>query len=214
MKDLPQYFYRDDGLELWDAIKSFVRDLLSVYYKQDPDLAADTELKAWSGEISDVLRAKKEPSGFPASFEKLDDLVQAVATIVWIVSAQHAVVTFTQYGSFGFVPAAPAALYAPLPGDKGREVLKGRLTNEDILAALPPKEQALQQLAGVWLLSNYSEHDDYLSTYQPEQLFSDPEAVEVFAQFHSRLKGLANTINVRKTWPYFSPSNVTTSITM
>ena len=33
--ELPNYFYRDDALQLWYAIEAFVKSMLSVFYKNN-----------------------------------------------------------------------------------------------------------------------------------------------------------------------------------
>jgi len=35
---LPNYYYRDDGILIWDTIESYVRDIISIYYKSDNDV--------------------------------------------------------------------------------------------------------------------------------------------------------------------------------
>ena len=35
---LPHFYYRDDALKLWDAIKNFVSKMLSIYYQSDEDI--------------------------------------------------------------------------------------------------------------------------------------------------------------------------------
>ena len=35
---LPHFYYRDDALELWKAIKDFVSKMLSIYYQSDEDI--------------------------------------------------------------------------------------------------------------------------------------------------------------------------------
>ena len=37
-KKLPGFFYRDDSLRLWGAIKDYVRSILSIYYSSDTDI--------------------------------------------------------------------------------------------------------------------------------------------------------------------------------
>ena len=32
---LPGYYYRDDGLKLWDAIEQYVRDVVNEFYASD-----------------------------------------------------------------------------------------------------------------------------------------------------------------------------------
>ena len=40
---LPGYYYRDDGLKLWDAIEQYVRDVVNEFYASDDDVKQDKE---------------------------------------------------------------------------------------------------------------------------------------------------------------------------
>ncbi|XP_078808565.1 polyunsaturated fatty acid lipoxygenase ALOX8-like isoform X2 [Oryzias latipes] len=51
LEDVKNFHYRDDGLELWDIMHSFVKDTLSYYYKEDSDVKKDKELQKWIQEI-------------------------------------------------------------------------------------------------------------------------------------------------------------------
>ena len=44
-KKLPNYFYRDDGVRLWDAIETFVASILDIFYTNDKAVEDDSELK-------------------------------------------------------------------------------------------------------------------------------------------------------------------------
>ena len=52
VKDLPNYFARDDGLELWHVVKQYVKDVVDIFYESDNDVQSDEELKRWIKEIS------------------------------------------------------------------------------------------------------------------------------------------------------------------
>ena len=52
VKDLPNYFARDDGLELWYVVKQYVKDIIDIFYKNDNDVQSDEELQRWIKEIS------------------------------------------------------------------------------------------------------------------------------------------------------------------
>jgi arachidonate 5-lipoxygenase len=42
---LPGYFYRDDGLRLWNAISKYCDAMLGLFYADDTDVVTDGELQ-------------------------------------------------------------------------------------------------------------------------------------------------------------------------
>ncbi|KAG5001622.1 hypothetical protein JHK87_022694 [Glycine soja] len=48
---IEDYPYASDGLEIWDAIKSWVEEYVSFYYKSAEELQKDPELQAWWKEL-------------------------------------------------------------------------------------------------------------------------------------------------------------------
>ncbi|KAH1239031.1 Linoleate 9S-lipoxygenase-4 [Glycine max] len=51
---IEDYPYASDGLEIWDAIKSWVEEYVSFYYKSAEELQKDPELQAWWKELVEV----------------------------------------------------------------------------------------------------------------------------------------------------------------
>lgn len=51
MKDIPNYHFRDDGMELWKAIKKYVEDIINIFYQTDEDVKEDQELQDWDLEV-------------------------------------------------------------------------------------------------------------------------------------------------------------------
>ena len=41
---LPNYYYRDDGVKLWEAFESYARGILQLFYKNDEDVKDDHEV--------------------------------------------------------------------------------------------------------------------------------------------------------------------------
>ena len=48
IKDYP---YAVDGLEIWDAIKTWVQDYVSLYYATDDAVKKDSKLQDWWKEV-------------------------------------------------------------------------------------------------------------------------------------------------------------------
>ena len=51
VSDVPNYYFRDDGLKLWHAIKDYAYDVINVFYETDKDVEQDNELQQWETEI-------------------------------------------------------------------------------------------------------------------------------------------------------------------
>ena len=51
VSDLPNYCFRDDSLDLWKAIKKYVKEIVDIFYLHDDDVKNDTELEKWMKEI-------------------------------------------------------------------------------------------------------------------------------------------------------------------
>ncbi|XP_057244508.1 polyunsaturated fatty acid lipoxygenase ALOX15B-like, partial [Malurus melanocephalus] len=49
--DIPGYHYRDDALDIWTALQSYVQGVVALFYGGDSDVAEDEELQEWVGEI-------------------------------------------------------------------------------------------------------------------------------------------------------------------
>ena len=45
--DLPDYLYRNDALNLWEAISKMISQVLRCFYITDDDVTQDTELSGW-----------------------------------------------------------------------------------------------------------------------------------------------------------------------
>ena len=132
---LPNYYFRDDGILIWDAIESYVREIIGIFYKSDDDVKEDTEVQIWANDIHSQgfpgYHGALDGHGFPDKMESREDLVLYCTLIIYNASAQHAAVNFGQFDIYGFVPNAPFALQKPPP------TKKGLTTFADILESLP-----------------------------------------------------------------------------
>ena len=120
---LPNYYYRDDGLLIWDAIESYVREIIGIFYKSDEDVKEDTEVQSWANDVHfhafPGYDGAPDGHGFPDKMESREDLILYCTLIMFTGSAQHAAVNFGQFDIYGFAPNAPFTLHKPPPNKKG-----------------------------------------------------------------------------------------------
>ena len=151
---LPNYYYREDGLKLWNAIESFVKSIIDMFYKDDTDVQQDTELKDWANEIHHyafpAFRSQPMGRGFPEAITSKNELIEYCTLIIFTGTAQHAAVNFGQFQIYGYVPNSPLYLRKPVPTQKGIA------TEEDILHCLPTLVHTSLTVALMFQLSQFS----------------------------------------------------------
>jgi len=172
------YPYRDDALPLWSAIEGWVADYLTIYYRDDGDLVADGELRAFLEEL--VARDGGRLTGLGCSVlePKMAELTRLLTTIIFTASVRHAAVNFPQFDVMAYQPAMPLALFGPPPRNADR------CEEADWLALQPPLESAEIQLNAGYLLGtvHYTRLGSYGSAY-----FGDPRVAEPLRRFQNCL---------------------------
>eukprot|EP00752_Nemacystus_decipiens_P003497 g3229.t1 len=133
-----RYPYRDFGLKYWEAIYTWVKEYLEVYYSTDADINDDTELQAFVDEVVNVgeLRWLEE---WRDSKDKKALLTKVLASLIYSASVLHAAVNFPQKPIMSYPPNTPGSVYMPPPADKTERGFK------EYLAYLPPLEIATEQ---------------------------------------------------------------------
>ena len=150
---LPTYYYRDDGLLIWNAVHRFVADLIAIYYASDDDVRNDDEIQEWIGEVHTIGFPQNDDDvdhHVPSRFDAIDDLVDALTAIVFTSSAEHAAQNFGQYDYYAYYPNAPMTMRQPPPSTRGAT------TTKSIIESLGGTDQVSFQLLTVWLLSTKS----------------------------------------------------------
>uniref|UniRef100_A0A3B5LZ33 Lipoxygenase domain-containing protein n=1 Tax=Xiphophorus couchianus TaxID=32473 RepID=A0A3B5LZ33_9TELE len=97
LEDVPNFFYRDDGLKLWNIIYSFVKGTLQYYYKSDQMVQEDQALQQWIGDIYSHGFLSEKNTGIPIRFDTVGELVKFVTMVIFTCSAQHSAVNTGQY---------------------------------------------------------------------------------------------------------------------
>lgn len=185
---LPTYPYRDDGLLIWEAIKSWVKEYLSLYYISDSSVIKDEDLQTWASTLISHQGGRLQNFGDDGQghIKTLDYLVKAVTTIIFTASAQHAAVNFPQKELMMYTPAFPLARYLPVP--------KNTQQSENFINGLPPLEQALGQINLLYLLGSI--HYTNLGNYSPSA-FTDPNVTTALHKFQANLKYIEQEIHQR-----------------
>ena len=151
---LPGYYYRDDGLKVWNALEQFVSDVINTFYATDEEVKNDAELQNWAMDIYmngfPGFSGGKDGRGFPKNVTTKKDLIEQCTRIMFTGSAQHASVNFGQYAIYGYVPNAPFSMHQPPP------TKKGVADYQTLLETLPDKSEAVLAMTVTYLLSQYS----------------------------------------------------------
>ncbi|XP_049646630.1 polyunsaturated fatty acid 5-lipoxygenase isoform X3 [Suncus etruscus] len=95
-EDIPYYFYRDDGLLVWEAIRTFTAEVINIYYESDQVVVEDQELQDFLKDVYVYGMRGKKASGFPKSIKTKEKLSEYLTMIIFTASAQHAAVNFGQ----------------------------------------------------------------------------------------------------------------------
>ena len=152
-KTLPGYYYRDDGLKLWDAMESYVRLVVGDFYKDDAEVRGDSELQKWADDLHTNgfpgYYGAEDGHGFPEQIDSKETLIELCTLIMFTGSAQHAAVNFGQYQTNSFVPNSPTGMRRPPPTKKGADY-------QDLLESLPGKLTSFLTISSGNILSQYS----------------------------------------------------------
>lgn len=227
--ELADFPFRDDTLDNWQAIVSFVRQYLALYYQGDNDeqrlqsLLQDNELQGWINEMVNPKYAGiKGMFGLvesadiekPFQIDSFDYLVEVVALIIYTASAQHAGVNYAQYPLMSYIPSVSGTLYAKPPQ------ANDTLEDNAHLNWLPPLDVALYQASFGYLLSNVQ--FDKLGHYSadPRQsYFADKRVAPLVTAFQMQLNQVEIDIyqrNQHRPFPYLLqlPSMIPNSISI
>uniref|UniRef100_A0A3B3XBG5 Lipoxygenase domain-containing protein n=1 Tax=Poecilia mexicana TaxID=48701 RepID=A0A3B3XBG5_9TELE len=212
VKDVPNFYYRDDALRLWDTINRFVRGILTYYYKTDAEVQQDSELQKWILDIFEHGFLSQPRSGIPQKLTTVDELIKFVTMVIFTGSAQHAAVNSGQFDFGSWMPNTPISLQLPPP------TKKGEATEETMLKTLPDVNTTVQGMATLWLLSQQS--SDFVSAplgQYSEDHFSEETPRQMIANFQKELAALSAAIKERnKTlevpYTFLDPEEVENSV--
>ncbi|XP_037348776.1 polyunsaturated fatty acid lipoxygenase ALOX15B-like isoform X1 [Talpa occidentalis] len=190
VEDIPGYFYRDDGIQIWGAVECFVSEIINIYYPSDESVRVDCELQAWVWEIFSEGFLGRENSGLPSSLETQEALVKYVTMVIFNCSAKHSAVSAGQFDSCAWMPNLPPTMQLPPPTSKGQG------SPEGFIATLPPVSATCDVIIALWVLSKEPGERRPLGTY-PDEHFTEEAPRRSITAFQSRLAQISRDIQVR-----------------
>eukprot|EP00066_Takifugu_rubripes_P002283 XP_003964111.1 PREDICTED: arachidonate 5-lipoxygenase-like [Takifugu rubripes] len=209
-EELPTYFYRDDGLKVWEAIKSYICEVVCIYYKDDEAVQHDKEIQAFVQDVRDFGMQNFDQCEFPRCFKTREELTTYLTVVIFTASAQHAAVNFGQFDWYSWVPNTPSTMRRPPPKQKGLADMTL------IMETLPDCGRSVWHLGTVWSLSQYQENELYLGTF-PDDHFTEQPVKAAMDKFRKQLADITYSIkkrNERKDLPYYymSPHKIPNSV--
>ncbi|XP_068445150.1 polyunsaturated fatty acid lipoxygenase ALOX15B-like [Clinocottus analis] len=210
LEDVPNFYYRDDGLKLWDIIHRFVQGVLSFFYKNDDELQKDSELQKWISDIFEHGILSQAGTGIPQSFTTVAELVKFVTMVIFTCSGQHSAVNTGQFDYGGWMPNTPSSLQHPPP------TTKGTTSEATMLQTFPNVNTTVQGMSTLWLLSKQS--TDFVSLGQyPQEHFSETVHCQLIKDFQGELQELSAAIKARNEnlevpYTYLDPKEVANSV--
>ncbi|XP_061565149.1 polyunsaturated fatty acid lipoxygenase ALOX15B-like isoform X1 [Cololabis saira] len=210
LEDVPNFYYRDDGLKLWDIIHRFVQGTLGYYYKNDSEVQRDSELQKWISDIFEHGFLSQACTGIPQKFTTVAEMVKFVTMVIFTCSAQHAAVNSGQYDFGGWMPNTPITLQLPPP------TKKGTTDKHTMLKTFPDVKTTAQGMSTMWLLSRQSSDFVPIGKY-PEDHFCEETPRKVIKDFQGELEVLSTVIKVRNRslelpYTYMDPLEVENSV--
>ena len=172
---LPGYYYRDDNLKIWNAIETYAREIVDLFYSSDNDVKEDKELLEWAKDIHTLgfpAYDGVQGHGFPNAITSKEELVKYCTLIMFTGSGQHSSINFGQFAEYSFAPNAPFAMRQPPP------TVKGKVTLQKVLNSLPDKNTVFVSIILVNQLSKYSD-DEVMQQHAQQIIFSPMFAIGV-----------------------------------
>ncbi|XP_028277858.1 arachidonate 15-lipoxygenase B [Parambassis ranga] len=205
---LPQSYYAQDALRIWDTLHRFVLGWVDLYYRGDQEVQNDSELQQWIADIN--THGFRQDSGFPQTFTSRAELSKFVTMVIFSCSALHSAVNFSQLDFALWVPNYPPSMLRPPPQ------VKGAVTEEDIVSFLPDVNSTCRVLMALTMLSQPSVEFVPLCHYK-EAIFRDDAHRQLVEEVQAQLKAISDDITERNSrlelpYPYLCPGRIENSV--
>lgn len=206
------YYYREDGFKLWNAMGNYIGAVVDKKYPTDKDVENDEQIKKWVLETRS--KDKADIPGFPNRIYSKALLVECLQTIMWNLSAAHSAVNFSQYDHLSYIPNRPNALFKAMPSGSPKD----EIPEYDKF-----KDQAMPPIASI---GHFEVLFSWLLTTPPQVTLEKVNAMENIVPeahelFQKELAGIHKEIKTRNdklaaegkaNYPYLDPHRVEASI--
>ncbi|KAI3755016.1 hypothetical protein L1987_54809 [Smallanthus sonchifolius] len=192
---IEDYPFAVDGLEIWSAIRSWVKDYVFVYYKNDEAVQRDKELKNWWEEVRTKGHGDLKNEPWWPKMHTCDELIESCTIIIWVASALHAAVNFGQYPYGGYLPNRPAMSrrLLPEPETVDYDELEEN-PDKAFLKTVTPQLQSILGISLIEVLSRHSADEVYLGQRDTPEWTADKQALEAFDRFGAHLRKIEQKI--------------------
>ncbi|KAK1440488.1 hypothetical protein QVD17_06316 [Tagetes erecta] len=192
---IEDYPYAVDGLEIWSAIKTWVQDYCTFYYKNDDSVLNDTELQSWWKEVREEGHGDLKHEPWWPNMNSVQDVIDNCTIIIWIASALHAAVNFGQYPYAGYPPNRPTLSRRLIPEPNTPEYEELKENPEKVfLKTVSPQVQSLLSITLIEILSRHTSDEIYLGERECPEWTMDTEPLKAFEKFGNKLKEIEERI--------------------
>ncbi|OCT70163.1 hypothetical protein XELAEV_18037084mg [Xenopus laevis] len=200
-EEIPYYFYRDDGLKVWEATQK-----IRIRFGWAESRILLKKAESWIRCIPTLNPQQR----FPKVIKTKDKLIEYLTLVIFTASGQHAAVNFGQYDWCSWIPNSPPTMRQPPPTEKGV------VTIEFIIESLPDRGRSCWHLGAVWALSQFQDNEIFLG-YYPDEHFVEKSVKEAMVKFRKNLEEITSFIqdrNKNKKLPYYyvSPDRIPNSV--
>jgi arachidonate 15-lipoxygenase len=215
---LPWFPYRDRGLPVYRAIRSFVEAYLGLWYVDGAAVFQDVGLPDWNAAIANEYGGGRAAAPLPnlvppaaSAADLLDQLVTACTNIIWTCGPQHSAVNYTQYPFFADAKTLPFGIHTSAPDmDKNPAGMFNT-----------PRDRIRDQAAVITRLSAF--RYDQLGHYKPDSGYlseygdlGDPNKpwAPVVKGFQSALGAIANQQEAPWGYDFLYPDKIINAISI
>uniref|UniRef100_A0A0E0ENB7 Lipoxygenase n=1 Tax=Oryza meridionalis TaxID=40149 RepID=A0A0E0ENB7_9ORYZ len=198
---IEDYPFANDGLLIWDAIKTWVQAYVARFYPDAASVAGDEELQAFWTEVRTKGHGDKKDEPWWPKLDTPGSLAHTLTTIIWVAAAHHAAVNFGQYDFGGYFPNRPSIARTVMPVEEPVDAaaMEKFLDNPDqaLRECFPSQVQATVVMAVLDVLSSHSTDEEYLGGEQTRPWNSDAAVQAAYDGFAARLKEIEGVIDGR-----------------